>query len=30
MPKEFLAELEPHLGEKLQSDFTLGRDWTED
>ena len=29
MPKELLAELEPYLGQPLQSDFTLGRNWQE-
>ena len=27
MPEEFLAELEPYLGQEMESDFTLGRDW---
>jgi hypothetical protein len=27
MPKELLADLEPYLGQELQSDFTLGRIW---
>jgi len=27
MPEEFLAELEPYLGQEMDSDFTLGRNW---
>ena len=30
MPKEFLAELEPYIGQEMESDFTLGRDWQAD
>ena len=27
MPREFLAELEPYLGQAMETDWTLGRDW---
>ena len=27
MPPDLLADLEPHLGQELKSDFTLGRNW---
>jgi len=27
MPRVLLTELEPYLGQQLESDFTLGRDW---
>jgi len=27
MPKELLTVLEPFLGQELESDFTLGRNW---
>ena len=27
MPQELLADLEPYLGQQLESDFTLGRNW---
>jgi hypothetical protein len=27
IPQELLAELEPHLGQEMIDDFTLGRDW---
>lgn len=30
MPKEFLAELEPYMGQEMESDFTLGRNWQPD
>ncbi len=30
MPPELLADLEPYLGQKLESDFTLGRNWQSD
>ena len=30
MPPDLLADLEPHLGQELRSDFTLGRNWQSD
>jgi hypothetical protein len=30
MTKELLADLEPYLGQQLESDFTLGRNWRSD
>ena len=27
MPQELLTDLEPYLGQELESDFTLGRNW---
>ena len=29
MPQDLLAELEPYLGQDLDDDFTLGRNWQE-
>ncbi|MDJ0940469.1 MAG: hypothetical protein QNJ00_11970 [Woeseiaceae bacterium] len=28
MPQDLLSDMEPYLGQELQSDFTLGRDWS--
>lgn len=30
MPADLLSELEPHLGQELNDDFTLGREWQHD
>ena len=30
MPEDLLSEMEPYLGQELESDFTLGREWSED
>ena len=30
MPQELLDDLEPYLGQPLESDFTLGRKWRAD
>ncbi len=27
MPADLLSDLEPHIGEELKDDFTLGREW---
>ena len=29
IPQELLEALEPHIGQELNDDFTLGRDWSE-